>query len=628
MRARPVTPTAMAAVVGLIALLVPLSAPAPASAISSVESTSVGDGPTALVLNHEGTYAFTANLLADTVTAIRLSDRTTTTIGVNDQPTDLKMRPGTNELWVTNFGTGTISIINTLTLQQTEFFSTVGAPGDIAFLPDGSRAFVTLPLDDTVTVFNAATREPIRSWSVGDEPSGIAHDAERNRLLVTATANTAGGNRLNFINLSTNAVTFLTLNNGPSDVVVDAARDRAYVSMFFSSAVARVNLNTDTLIGYQNIAAQPQGMSMSFDNRLLLVAFSTRVQTITLDPWTQAASWTTNSGTSDVVMARDGRTVYSSAFGVDALQVAQLGVDRFAGNNRYLTAIKMSQTAYSSTHHTVYLANGESFADALSLAPAVGVRPGPLLLNPATTLRSDVLAEIQRLDPTTVIIAGGTGVISSAVQTQIEATGADVLRLAGTNRYATSLRVIQEFFEPGDPLDTLYLVTGRDFPDALSAGAAAAAREEPMILVDGRASSLPSAVTTRISQLDPDRVVVVGGTGVMSQGIQNQLNDIGGREIVRAAGADRYATSAAVTAIGFSTYVSSATYWATGANFPDALAGITLAAAKKSPISLVRPTCLPSEVLSNAWRFGADRVGILGGTGAVSTAVQNFVRCR
>ncbi len=627
MRARSVFPaTAAAAALALIVSALPTGAP-PAAAISSVESTSVGDGPTSLVLNRQGTYAFTANLLADTVTAIRLSDRTTTTIAVNDQPTDLRMRPGTDELWVTNYGTGTISIINTVTLQQTEFFSTVGAPADIAFLPDGSRAFVTLPLDDTVTVFNAATREPIRSWSVGDEPSGIAYDAERNRLLVTATANTAGGNRLNFINLSTNAVTSLTLTNGPSDVIVDAARDRAYVSMFFTGFVAAVNLNTDALIGYLNIAPQPQGLSMSFDNRLLLVAFSTRVQTIALDTWTAAASWTTNSGTSDVVMAPDGRTVYSTSFSVDALQRARLEVDRFAGSNRYETAIEMSQAAYTGTHHTVYLASGTSFPDALSLAPAVGVRPGPLLLNPASSLRSDVLAEIQRLDPTVVFIAGGPGVISTTVAQQVQATGATVVRLSGANRYATSLAVIQEFFEPGDPLDTLYLVTGRDFPDALSAGAAAAAREEPMILVDGRASSLPAAVTTRISQLDPDRVVLVGGTSVMSQGIQNQLNAIGGREIVRAAGADRYATSAAVTAVGFATYTSPATYWATGANFPDALAGITLAAGKKSPISLVRPSCLPSEVLSNAWRFGADRVGILGGTGVVSTAVENLVRC-
>ncbi len=627
MRVRcPQLAIAMVTILGLATAVLSLDSP-PAVAISSVESTAVGDGPAALVLNHQGTFAFTANSLGNSVSAIRLSDRSTTTIPVDFQPNDLQMRPGRNELWVTNYGTGSISIINTLTLQETETFSTGEAPGDLVFLPDGSRVYLSFPLVDEVAEFNATSKAQLRTWDVGDEPSGLAFDAERDRLIVAAAANTAAGNRLNFIDLGTDAITSLALSIGPSDVVVDAARDRAYVSMNLTTTVARVNLNTDTLIGYQNVAAQPQGLSLSFDNRLLLVAFSTRVQTFALDPWMQAASWTTNSGTSDVVMAPDGRTVYSTAFGIDSLQRARLEVDRFAGSNRYQTAIEMSESGYTSTHHTVYLANGESFADALSLAPAVGVRPGPLLLNPASTLRSDVRAEILRLDPTTVIIAGGTGVISSAVEAQIEATGADVFRLSGTNRYATSLAVIQEFFEPGDPLDTLYLVTGRDFPDALSAGAAAAAREEPMILVDGRASSLPAAVTTRINQLDPDRVVLVGGTGVMSQGIQNQLTAIGGREIVRAAGVDRYGTSAAVTAVGFATYTSSATYWATGANFPDALAGITLAAAKKSPISLVRPTCVPSEVITNAWRFGADRIGILGGTGVVSTAVQNFVRC-
>lgn len=617
---------ALVAALGAAAAALPMSAP-PAAAISSVDTISVGDGPTSVVLNHQATHAFTANNLGNSVTAIRLSDQVKTTIAVQFQPNDLQMRPGRDELWVTNYGTGSISIINTLTLQVAQTFSVTEAPSDIAFLPDGSRAYVSFPLVDEVAEFNATTKTLLRTWDVGDEPTGIAFDAERDRLIVTAAANTASGNRLNFIDLGTDAVTSLALSIGPSDVVVDAARDRAYVSMNLTDTVARVNLNTDSLIGYQNVVAQPQGMSLSFDNRMLLVAFPTRVQTFALDPWTQAASWTTNAGTNDVVMTPDGRTVYSTAFGIDALQRARLEVDRFAGSNRYQTAIEMSQAGYSSTHHTVYLANGESFADALSLAPAVGVRPGPLLLNPASSLRSDVRAELLRLDPTTVIIAGGTGVISSAVEAQIEATGADVLRLSGANRYATSLAVIQEFFEPGDPLDTLYLVTGRDFPDALSAGAAAAAREEPMILVDGRANSLPAAVTTRINQLDPDRVVLVGGTGVMSQGIQNQLNAIGGREIVRAAGSDRYRTSAAVTAVGFATYVSSATYWATGANFPDALAGITLAAAKKSPISLVRPSCVPGEVISNAWRFGADRVGILGGTGVVSTAVANFARC-
>lgn len=607
--------------------LAPVSA-LPAVAISQLDSIGVGDGPAAMTLNHEGTIAFTANTLGDTVTAVTLATQATTTIAVGDQPTDVQMRPGRNELWVTNYGSGTISVINTVTLQETEFFSTGGAPSNIAFLPDGTRAYVTLPLVDTVRAFNATTKDVITSWSVGDEPTGIVFDEPRDRLIVAATANNANGNRINFIALGTDIVTSLTLQNGPSEIVVDAARDRAYVSMFFSATVARVDLTDDSLYGYLSIAAQPQGMSVSFDNRLLLVAFSTRVQVIALDDWNQESSWTTTSGTSDAVMAPDGRTVYSSSFSADAVQVARLEIDRFSGADRYQTAIALSQEAYPGTHNIVYLASGTSFPDALALAPAVGVRNGPLLLNPSSTMRADVLAEIQRLDPTTVIIAGGTGVISSTVQSQIEATGASVLRLSGANRYATSLRVIEEFFEPGSPVfDDLYLVTGRNFPDALSAGAAAAARTSPMILVDGSASTLPTEVISRITSLNPDRVIIVGGTGVMSTGIQNQLVALSGPEVVRAAGADRYATSVAVTEIGFNNYSSVASFWATGANFPDALAGVTVSAPLDAPLYLVRPSCLPSSVLTGAWRFGADRIGILGGTGAVSNAVQNLSRC-
>lgn len=626
MHARRIFAPAVASAL-IASLVLPVEEP-PASAISQLDSINVGDGPAAMTLNHEGTIAFTANTFDDTVTAINLATQTTTTISVGDQPSDVQMRPGRNELWVANYGSGTISVINTITLQETEFFATSGAPNDIVFLPDGTRAYVTLPFDDTVRAFNATTKDIITSWSVGDQPTGIAFDRNRDRLIVTASGNNAGGNRINFIALGTDVVTSLTLQNGPGDVIVDEERDQAYVSMFFSGTVARVDLTNDSLLGYLGVASQPQGMSVSFDNELLLVAFSSQVTVISLDEWTQGASWTTLSSTSDVVMAPDGRTVYSSSLIDDSVQVAQLEIDRLSGTDRYKTAIALSQEAYPGTHDVAYLASGTSFADALSLAPAVGVQNGPLLLNPQSTLRADVLAEIQRLDPNVVYIAGGPSVISNTVRSQIEATGAAVIRLEGANRFETSLSVIDEFFSPGVPVfDDLFLVTGRNFPDALSAGAAAAARTSPMILVDGNASSLPAAVISRITSLDPDRVIVVGGTSVMSQGIQNQLVALGGPEIVRAAGTDRYATSVAVNATAFRGYTSPASYWATGANFPDALAGVTVSAPQQGPLYLVRPTCVPPGVISGVWRFGADRIGILGGPSVVSTAVENFVRC-
>lgn len=625
MRNRHLARIVTASAVAMLALLAPIGI-SPAAAISQLDSIPVGDAPNGIALRADGAVAFVTNGSGASVSAIALSTQTVTTIDVGFSPTAPTLRPGTNELWVANYASGSISVVNTVSLTQTEFFFTAGAPQDIAFSANGATAYVTFPLTDQVKIYNASTRALLHTYAVGDAPYGVAVDAARNRLIVASSGDSPAGERVNFVSLIDGSVTSLALVGDANRVWIDSARNRAYVTMFGLGMVAVVNLTTDSLIGYWAIGGQPLGMAPSFDNRLLFVAAGSAIVMIDLEGPQQRASYSTPGFTNDVVMAPNGRTVYSTASQSDAVSVARLEIDRFAGSDRYQTAIEMSKEAYPGQHHTVYVASGTSFPDALALAPAVGVRNGPLLLNPQGTLRADVLAEIQRLNPSTVIIAGGTGVISATVASQIAATGASVQRLSGDTRYATSLRVIQEFFEPGDDIEYLYLVTGRDFPDALSAGAAAAANGEPMLLVDGAVSSLPPATITRITQLDPEQVVLVGGTGVMSQSIRTQLVGLG-FSVVRAAGDDRYLTSAAVTELGFDFRLSPASYWATGADFPDALAGITLAAVDDAPIYLVRPTCVPPAALHGAWRHNADRIGILGGTGVVSTAVQNLTRC-
>ncbi len=435
--------------------------------------------------------------------------------------------------------------------------------------------------------------------------------------------------RVTFVSLADGAVTSVALAGDANNVYVDAARNRAYVSMFGLGMVARINLATNSLIGYLGIGGAPIGMSPSFDNRLLFVAAGGSIVMIDLELGVggQRASYTVPNFTNDVVMAPNGRTVYSTSSAADAVSVARLEIDRFAGSDRYKTAIEMSKEAYPGTSLTVYVANGDSFPDALAITPAISDKPGPLLLTTRDSVRSDVLAEINRLNPDSIVIAGGTGVISSAVASQLAGTGADVVRLAGSDRYATSRAVVSAVFTEPAGYDDLYLVTGRNFPDALSAGPAAGANDAPMLLVDGSASSLPSATVSLINKLSPERVILVGGTGVMSTGIRNQVDALPGVDVVRVAGADRYATSQAVNEFGFDYRTSPASYWATGANFPDALAGITLAAPIDAPIYLVQPRCLPSGALHGAWRHNADRIGILGGTGVVSTAVEKLTRC-
>ena len=74
-------------------------------------------------------------------------------------------------------------------------------------------------------------------------------------------------------------------------------------------------------------------------------------------------------------------------------------------------------------------------------------------------------------------------------------------------------------FAPG--VAVAYVATGVDFPDALSGSAAAGLRGGPVLLVCP--SGVPAVVATELSRLKPAKIVILGGTGVVSAAVQSAL---------------------------------------------------------------------------------------------------------
>jgi putative cell wall-binding protein len=92
--------------------------------------------------------------------------------------------------------------------------------------------------------------------------------------------------------------------------------------------------------------------------------------------------------------------------------------------------------------------------------------------------------------------------------------------------------------------------------------------------------------------------------------------------VIRLAGLDRYATAVSASKAGFR-YGAQTVVIATGLDFPDALGGGALAGTVGGPLLLTRSTSLPADVKAEITRLGASSLYVLGGTGAVSTAVEN-----
>lgn len=190
-------------------------------------------------------------------------------------------------------------------------------------------------------------------------------------------------------------------------------------------------------------------------------------------------------------------------------------------------------------------------------------------------------------------------------------------RFFGNDRYATAADIALKTFAPGVPV--VYVATGSNYPDALAGGAAAARDGGPVLLVtrDG----IPAATRSAIEHLDPFRIEVLGGAGVVSQAVQDQLHLMAPGGAHRLAGANRYET-AAVIARTFSIPVGTA-YVATGTDYPDALAGVPAAGLSDGPILLVTPTGIPAATAERLDRLDPQRIVVLGGNGAVSPSVAN-----
>ncbi|MHB1801537.1 MAG: cell wall-binding repeat-containing protein [Actinomycetes bacterium] len=304
-----------------------------------------------------------------------------------------------------------------------------------------------------------------------------------------------------------------------------------------------------------------------------------------------------------------------------AAHAAGATIVRLAGADRYATAAAVAAATFGPGVPVAFLATGQNFPDALAGAAAAAHAGGPVLLVPPTGIPAEVATELRRLAPRRIVLLGGPAVLPEQIRTQAQQlTTGPVTRVAGTDRYATAVAVAEDFFS--GPVPAVYLATGASFADALAASASAGAAGDPVLLVPG--NTLPAAVSAAITALEPRQIIIMGGPGAVSPGVEHALDRMS-TMVTRIAGADRYGTA---TALAEQLYPSATqVFLATGTSFPDALAGGVAAALAKAPLLLVPPSCLPDPAATEIGLLSPSQIVILGGTGAVPAVVASLTPC-
>lgn len=244
---------------------------------------------------------------------------------------------------------------------------------------------------------------------------------------------------------------------------------------------------------------------------------------------------------------------------------------RLSGRTRYLTSKAVAENFSSGKVDNIVIATGTGYADALSVSTLAGKLKAPILLVNQTVSKSqDALDYISKhMTNGKVWIAGGTGVVDTTFESKLSSMGKSVERVEGRTRYDTCQAIADKVDAPnGTPV---FIASGENFPDALSAASVAASKGYPIILT--QKNKLPNGVESYLLKQQPSEVYIVGETGVISSTVESKIKStLPGTTITRLGGQNRFDTSVTVYKKFFPN--PSNIFIASGMDFPDALSHV------------------------------------------------------
>ena len=184
-------------------------------------------------------------------------------------------------------------------------------------------------------------------------------------------------------------------------------------------------------------------------------------------------------------------TDYSATAIDNYMQKTSSPIKQIIGEERQHTAVKISQEGWANGSDKVIIVNSSAIADGITSTPLATAYDAPILLTTKDSVYKETLDEIKRLNPSEIIIIGGTSVVSDKVISSLKtSTNLPVRRIAGIDRHETSLKIAEELDKKYD-VNKIYVVNGyKGESEALSIAPKAGMDKQPIILTNE--TSLPS----------------------------------------------------------------------------------------------------------------------------------------
>ncbi|WP_139364827.1 S8 family serine peptidase [Sutcliffiella halmapala] len=262
------------------------------------------------------------------------------------------------------------------------------------------------------------------------------------------------------------------------------------------------------------------------------------------------------------------------------------------------------------------LASNQSFPDSLAAGALSKKLDAPIVLTFPDLLKDSTVDTLRKFGVSNVLILGGEAAVSKKVFDGLRSKGFMVDRLSGTDRFKTAVSINDYVAKKGGEV---IVANARNFPDALSVSSFAGKYKIPVVFVEK--DTIPTDTKNFLKKYNFSKTIIVGGPNAITEKVMKELPNP-----VRVSGNDRYDTNIKIIEYFNKNAAVSDLIFATGANFPDALAGGSLGAKLDLPIILTDKTKLPTvtknyiQKQKNNSEYSTHMV-VLGGDAAISSPV-------
>ncbi len=272
---------------------------------------------------------------------------------------------------------------------------------------------------------------------------------------------------------------------------------------------------------------------------------------------------------------------------------ALASTQKLLGIDRYETSAQIALNGWNRSMYAI-LVPGDNFPDAISAAPLAKYYSAPILLSKKDYIPTDILNAIKQLEITDMIIVGGTGVITTSVESELASLGIRTSRIDGRDRYGTSVNIAKHFkIINKNDISEIAIVTGEDFADALSIAPIAANKHMPILLIQH--NKIPDDVKEFLDICKPTKTYVVGAGSSLDKSLLDELPNV---EQIN--GMDKYQRNLAIIDKFKSELDLNSIYLTTGEDYADGLSGAALASVRYNPIVLVAENAkAPKDYLDN-----------------------------